>query len=264
MTRHQVRGDSRRPVDWSMDLLRQIRESALDPDYAAVGKRVGPGRLRAPLALVALVLGAAVAVQGWYTYQASPAAASERDQLISRIRSAEKTNDGLRSQQVALEQEITQLQKKQADTGSQAQLEAQGAVSGGTAVSGPGMVVVVDDADGTNGARVTDEDLRQLVNGAWEAGAEAIAINGHRLTTRTAIRSAGAAITVDYRSLLRPYRVEAIGDTRTLPARFAETAGGMWWADAKSNYGLAYDVSTSASLTLPADPGLNVTTAHKS
>jgi hypothetical protein len=88
------------------------------------------------------------------------------------------------------------------------------------------MVIVVDDAQGTNAAQVTDEDLRQLVNGAWEAGAEGIAINGHRLTTRTAIRSAGSAITVDYRSLLRPYRVEAIGDPKTLPARFANTPGG--------------------------------------
>ncbi len=264
MTGRHVRGDSRRPVDWSMDLLRQIRESALDPDYAIVGKHATRGRVRTPLVVVALVLGAVVAVQGWYTYKASPDAASEREQLISRIRAAEATNDGLRSEQLALEQEITQLQRRQADTGSQAQLDAQGAVSGSIAVTGPGMVVVVDDAAGANGARVTDEDLRQLVNGAWQAAAEAIAINGHRLTTRTAIRSAGSAITVDYRSLLPPYRVEVIGDPKTMPARFAGTPGGAWWADAKSNYGLGYEVSTSRSLTLPADPGLTVTIAQKS
>jgi uncharacterized protein YlxW (UPF0749 family) len=264
MTPREVRGDSQRPVDWSMDLLRQIRESAVDPDYEALGKHVTKSRWRLPLAAVALVLGLVVAVQGWYTYKASPDTASERDQLISRIRAADKTNDDLRAQQVALEQQIGDLQKRQADTTTQAQLEAQGAVSGGTAVTGPGMVVVVDDAQGTNGARVTDEDLRQLVNGVWAAGAEGIAINGHRLTTRTAIRSAGSAITVDYRSLLRPYRVEAIGDPKALPARFANTPGGAWWADAKNNYGLAYDVSTSTSLTLPGDPGLAVTTAQKS
>lgn len=259
-----VRGDSHRPVDWSMDLLRQIRESAVDPDYAVVGKHASKSRWRLPLVAVALVLGMVVAVQGWNTYKASPAAASERDELISRIRSADKANDDLRAEQVALQQQVAELQKKQADTTTRAQLDAQGAVSGGAAVKGPGMVVMVDDAQGTNAARVTDEDLRQLVNGAWEAGAEAIAINGHRLTTRTAIRSAGSAITVDYRSLLRPYRVEAIGNPKTLPARFANTRGGAWWADAKNNYGLVYDVSTSESLTLPADPGLTVTAAQKS
>jgi uncharacterized protein YlxW (UPF0749 family) len=264
MRTRSVRGDSHRPVAWSMDLLRQVRESAVDPDYEVVGKHASKGRWRLPLVVVALVLGMVVAVQGWYTYKASSDAASERDQLISRIRAADKANDGLRTQQVALQQEITSLQKNQADTSTQAQLDAQGAVSGGTAVTGPGMVVVVDDADGANGARVTDEDLRQLVNGAWQAGAEAIAINGHRLTTRTAIRSAGSAITVDYRSLIRPYRVEAIGDPKTLPKRFADTPGGAWWAEAKSNYGLLYEVSTSGSLTLPADPGLGVTAARKS
>ncbi len=36
-----------------------------------------------------------------------------------------------------------------------------------------------------------DGDLQKLVNGLWVAGAEAIAINGERLTTLTAIRQGG-------------------------------------------------------------------------
>lgn len=259
-----VRGDSQRPVDWSMDLLRQVRESAIDPDYSKIGKPNSRNRLRLPLAAVALVLGMFVAIQGWYTYKAYPDVASERDQLINRIRTAEKTNDDIRNQQTELEQQISDLRTNQAGGSTKNQLDLQGAVAGGTAVTGPGIVVVVDDAEGANGARVTDEDLRQLVNGLWESGAEAIAINGHRLTSRTAIRSAGSAITVDYRSLLHPYKIEAIGDTKTLPARFGNTAGGIWWADAKNNYGLAYDIATATLLTLPADPGLTVTAAKKS
>lgn len=261
--RQAVRGDSERPVDWSMDLLRQIRESALDPDYARAGRHVTRGRWRLPLAAVALVLGVVVAIQGWYTYKAAPDLNTEREQLINRIGAVDKSNDELRAQQVALEQEIAALQKRQADTTTQTQLDAQGAVAGGAAVTGPGVVIVVDDSPGTNAARVTDEDLRQLTNGLWQAGAEAIAINGHRLSSRTAIRSAGSAITVDYRSLTRPYRIEAIGDPVTLPAKFAGTSGGSWWADAKANYGLAYGVTTASSLNLPADPGLSVSAAKQ-
>ena len=59
-------------------------------------------------------------------------------------------------------------------------------------------------------------------------------------------------------------RVNAVSPGPTKTARFVNTPGGAWWADAKNNYGLAYDVSTSESLTLPADPGLTVTTAQKS
>lgn len=263
MKRRAVRGDGDRPVDWSMDLLRQIRESAVDADYAAVGRHATRGKWRLSLAAVALVVGITVAMQGWYTYKATNDTITERQGLISRIGTVDKSNDDLRNQQAALQQEIDSLQKRQADTTTQTTLDAQGAVAGSLAVTGPGVVVVVDDSPGTNSARVTDEDLRQLTNGLWQAGAEAIAINGHRLSSRTAIRSAGSAITVDYRSLLRPYRIEAIGDPLTLAARFVDTSGGSWWADAKASYGLVYDVNSSSSLTLPADPGLSVTAAQR-
>lgn len=263
MKHRAVRGDSDRPVDWSMDLLNQIRESAIDPDYAALGRHATTGRWRLPLAAVALVVGIVVAMQGWYTFRATSDSSTEREQLISRIGDLDKSNDDLRAQQVTVEQEIATLQKNQADTTTQAQLDQQGVAAGGRATAGPGVVIVVDDAGGTNGAQVTDEDLRQLVNGLWQAGAEAIAINGHRLSSRTAIRSAGSAITVDYRSLVRPYRIEAIGDPASLPGKFAATPGGAWWSDAKANYGLVYEVTTSASLALAADPGLTVAVAQK-
>lgn len=106
--------------------------------------------------------------------------------------------------------------------------------------------------------RVLDLDLQILANGLWQAGAEAIAINGHRLSTLTAIRSAGDAITVDYRSLTGPYRVEAIGDPRTLPARFAETPAGAWWTELSRNRGMRFDVSEARTLNLPADPGITL------
>ena len=107
-----------------------------------------------------------------------------------------------------------------------------------------------------------DQDLRQLVNGLWASGAEAIAINGHRISSRTAIRGAGAAITVDYVSLTRPYRVEVIGDRGSLPAVFSRTEGGRWWAYLKQNYGMKYDITTADQLTLPADPTLKLNWAE--
>ena len=100
------------------------------------------------------------------------------------------------------------------------------------------MLIVVDDSPAASSDardRVLDLDLQMLANGLWQAGAEAVAINGHRLSGLTAIRSAGDAITVDYRSLTRPYRVEAIGDPRTLQARFVESPAGAWWNDLAQN-----------------------------
>ena len=95
-----------------------------------------------------------------------------------------------------------------------------------------------------------------LANGLWEAGAEAVSINGHRLSNLTAIRSAGDAITVDYRSLTRPYRVEAIGDLRTLQAGFVESSAGAWWNDLAQNRQMRYEISDVKQLDLAADPGI--------
>jgi uncharacterized protein YlxW (UPF0749 family) len=120
-------------------------------------------------------------------------------------------------------------------------------------------VITVDDAPGSDRDmrdRVLDLDLQILVNGLWQAGAEAVAVNGHRLSTLTAIRGAGEAITVDYRSLTRPYRIEAIGDPRTLPADFAQTSAGAWWNDLARNRGMTFSMSGVDELTLDADPGM--------
>ena len=43
------------------------------------------------------------------------------------------------------------------------------------------------------------QDLQIVVNGLWDAGAEAISVNGQRLTSKSAIRFAGQAILVNYR-----------------------------------------------------------------
>ena len=101
-----------------------------------------------------------------------------------------------------------------------------------------------------------DLDLQVLANGLWQADAEAVAINGHRLSGLTAIRSAGDAITVDYRSLSRPYRIEAIGNPRTLQARFVESPAGVWWNDLAQNRRMRYEISDVKDMELAADPGI--------
>lgn len=260
-----TRGEPDRPAAWSMDLLTQLWEQPLDPDYQVVHDRgdAPRSRRRWALAAVVLVLVAIVTMQTARTVKAAPVLAVQREELQTRVQQAEQSNDELRAQQEAIGREIQQLQASVADRQTQEQINQLAPAAGQQAVQGPGLTIVVDDAPDSDqsGSRVTDVDLRQLVNGLWQAGAEAIAINGHRLSARTAIRAAGSAITVDYRSLVTPYRVEVIGDPRTLEARFAETAGGAWWGDATKNYGLRLEATQTRSLRLGADPGLVISRA---
>ena len=102
------------------------------------------------------------------------------------------------------------------------------------------------------------EFLQQLVNGLWTAGAEAISVNGHRLTSLTAIRGAGTAITVDYSSLTRPYTIQAIGDRGTLPARFAQSAGGQWMQYLVTNFDVRMTTTAEESLLVPGDSSISL------
>jgi uncharacterized protein YlxW (UPF0749 family) len=258
----------RRP-DASMDLLNDIVRQPIDPDYAVVAARGDtrrPARARWDLAVVALVIGALFTVAAVETTRTAPAAETERRELITRIQQSEAQQDQLRGQIAALDAEITQLRTDALGSDAEAQeltsrLAALEPVTGATAVTGPGLVITVDDASGTSSDQrdqVLDLDLQILVNGLWASGAEAVAINGHRLSSLTAIRGAGDAITVDYRSLTRPYQIQAIGNPRTLPARWVESSGGAWWNELAQNRGMRYEVSTVNTMTLDADPGMTV------
>jgi uncharacterized protein YlxW (UPF0749 family) len=254
------------PVDASMDLLNQILRQPIDPDYAIAAAQDGQSlrRWRWSFAIVTLTIGALLAIAVLQTTQAAPAVHDERAGLISRIKAAETNQDQLRGRVTSLSAEIASLREAAIgdDTTSKAlvaQISRLGPAAGDTAVAGPGVLVAVDDAPGGTGEarnRVLDLDLQILANGLWQAGAEAVAINGHRLSNLTAIRSAGDAITVDYRSLNRPYRIEAIGDPRTLQARFVESSGGAWWNELAENQRMRYEISTVDAIALPADPGI--------
>ncbi len=267
-----------RPVDASMDLLNQIIRQPVDPDYARVAARgAPPPRMRWTVALVAVLAAAMFTLAAVQTTRSAPVLATERTELIARIHAEEKRQDALRQQVNQLSEETRQsraaaLGRDATARRLQSQINALEPVVGQIAVKGPGLTIVVDDAEdatttttdaNTTNGRVFDLDLQVLVNGLWSAGAEAIAINGHRLSNLTAIRGAGEAITVDYRSLTRPYRIEAIGNPNTLQAQYVESDGGMWWNYLEQNYQMRYEISSAKEVTLGPDPGMVLRYAKK-
>lgn len=250
----------------SMDLLRDLARQAAEPGYAAASvRRHRWWVIGLTLMVAGLMVGSAVGDR----LRAAPADQIERDQLIARIDEAARRVDDLRVRVDGLNRENQRLGaealgRDPAAAEVQRRIEVLAPATGMQAVAGPGVTMIADDAgDEQRGSKVVDIDVRQAVNGLWRSGAEAIAVNGHRLSSRTAIRGAGDAITVDYRSLTRPYRIEAIGDPQGLLAAFPSTPGGAWWAYLKQNYGIRYEVTSSTDLRLEADPGLGLTNAQK-
>lgn len=266
-------------------LLGRIWDDALDPGYAAAASRraaalpedepVGERRRRRrltlgaglSLALVGLLL-AAAAVQA---DAARPAAAERREGLIEDVGQQTARNDALTVDLAALRAEVADLEQAglgATDEGERLarELAGLGAQTGSAAVRGPGLVVTLDDAapgdpalvDDPDLGRVLDRDLQLVVNGLWAAGAEAVSVNDQRLTSLSAIRSAGEAILVDYRPLARPYVVRAVGDPTDLEARFAAGPGGRTLQTLGEAYGIRQEFSRVDEMTLPAAPAVTL------
>lgn len=249
---------SRRP-DASMSLLTDLQEQALEPEYrTTTAPRRRPLRLLVGVCLLAVLITLAVL----QTTSGTGTAAQQRRELLERVADARERQAELGEQASQLDAEVGRLGVEAlGDPAAREELTLLELAAGGLPVTGPGIIVTVDDADDatSNEGLVLDGDLTRLVNGLRQAGAEAVSINGRRLSALTPIRSAGAAITVDYVSLSPPYRVEAIGDPDTLQARFNETTAAAWWHLIVQNYGLSMTIEQAdGDLTLPADPGMSV------
>jgi uncharacterized protein YlxW (UPF0749 family) len=270
-----------------MSLITNVMDHSLDDGYAEAAARKKsqgegglPKTLRAKLGLAAgLVLAALVVTVGAaQAHVAAPVVAKERQELIDRIDSQTAGADKLERTVDDLRDDVSARQRAALrSSGGSAQADLVGMLSGATEVHGPGVKLVVNDAkeatsggDGTNPretagfsdtGRVRDRDMQRVVNGLWASGAEAISINGQRLTALSAIRAAGDAILVDNRPLVPPYTVLAVGDGEKLSTRFQNGADGLYLHALEQNYGIRATISTEGDIRLPAAPSVIVRTA---
>ncbi|BCR81066.1 DUF881 domain-containing protein [Arachnia rubra] len=245
--------------DSSMSLLSDIASEAMDPEYLTT---VAPRRNSRARFLALFLVAALLSVAMASTTRSRNEVADERNDLLSRIAAERQRRDELTARVGELGSENGRLrQESVADPSLRAELQRLETVTGAVAVSGPGIQIQVNDAEkAVNGRGVIyDSDLTRLVNGLWQSGAEAMAINGQRITTLTPIRSAGSAITVDYVSLNPPYSVDAIGDPTRMQTRFAQTPAAAWWQHLHDNYGISYELKQPGDdLQLPADPAISL------
>ncbi|MFC8720045.1 DUF881 domain-containing protein [Kitasatospora sp. NPDC057198] len=278
-------GRFRRP-DASMSLLTTVMEHSLDDGYAEAARARGAeGSSRLPTTArgrLVLALGLALAtvvvtVGAVNTHAAAPVLAKERDALVTRVNEANAAADALQRQVEEDRDKVEQAQDAALQTGDDGGVAALAAQTGTGGITGPGVKLVIDDASGSgsggnvsdprNGAgygkngRVKDHDLQYAVNGLWLAGAEAVSVNGQRLTALSAIRAAGDAILVDNRPLVPPYTVLAIGDGPRLAQAFQDNEGGRYLKIIEDSYGIRSTLSTQKSLTLPAALGVTLRVA---
>ncbi len=181
-----------------------------------------------------------------------------------------ETRDALSDEQQRLKQEIanataaveqrkaTLSSSKEVDQGLVASSAQASLAAGLTKVAGPGVIASLDDSssgDLSEQAIAHAADLRDIVSLLRAVGAEAIAINGERVITTTAIDCIVNTILVNDTRLSVPFEVRAIGDADTLARALNDPAVLSDLHNRVVNEGVRFSVITDTRVELPAYAG---------
>ncbi len=138
------------------------------------------------------------------------------------------------------------------------ELESLRTAAGLKAMRGPGVAVLLDDAKtqpkGSTPIVVTYQDLVSVVNELWAAGAEAVAVNGQRVTATTGFGQVGGTAVVNLQRLTGPFVIAALGDPVTLEGAL-NIRGGL--IDGLRALGLTIAINRQLDLTVPAYRGIH-------
>lgn len=140
------------------------------------------------------------------------------------------------------------------------------AAAGFTAVHGPGITVMLNDAprrpDGSlpDGARPDDvvvhqQDVQSVVNALWAGGGEAMVIMDLRVISTSAVRCVGNTLLLHGRVYSPPFVISAIGDRNRLRAALNADRGVAAFRAAVSAFGLGYEVADDSDIVAPAYVG---------
>ena len=224
-----------------------------------------------PMVVVGCVLFGFIAVLVVRSRPASPESRlPRRYQLAALIERQRRTTADLQRQVEALRKDIDELRsqgagREQGSAAIQAQLEQAGLAAGLSAMRGPGLKVTLDDSrlDRAPSGNVNDlvihsQDVQAVVNALWEAGAEAISINGQRLVGTSAVLCVGNTLLLNGSVHSPPYEMTALGASRD---RFEADALVRRLHTDASTFGLRFSVDADERLRVPAYAGV-VTTRY--
>jgi uncharacterized protein YlxW (UPF0749 family) len=263
------------------DFLTELFRNPLDPGYADAaarkaveGDRTGVSKwtTRGVSALTLTALGFLLVVAYQQTVADEPSRTKARAALIEQVQNRRDETVRLQGQADKLGDDVSALREKELGGAAVAQLRDLEAATGLASVRGAGAKIMLGDGptpvNPVTGernlvARVKDTDLQLATNALWSQGAEAISINGQRLTATTTIRQAGEAILVDQQPVSTPYEVLAIGPD-DLAGEFRDGYAGRFFKQLVGKYGMSFDAIGVKDVTLEAATELKLRVAQPS
>ena len=227
------------------------------------------GRIRAipswqvTLSLALFALGFLIAAQLAAEGPRVRYASQERSSLVETVLNLQAQQEVLKSRILELRHDIGVLEAEGPASDAllkslNADLEEARIAAGLIALQGPGLVFRIEDS-GQPGAvadsLVSARDIRILVEELWLAGAEAVSINGERVTVSTAVLDIGGSILVNSAYLAPPYEIAAIG----APGLYGRVQQSSTFADFVNSrvdaHGLRLSVAELDDVVVPAFAG---------
>lgn len=219
------------------------------------------------LAVVVAVFGLMLAVAFNTTARVNGERPARTTDLADVVAEMERQRRSLTAQVAELRARADALDRQAAARlGQQGSFDAELASTrravGLTAVSGPGIVITLDDAKTVPAQADPDQyvihdfDVAAVVNALLAGGAKAVDVNGQRVVATTAIRCAGTTILVNQTRLGAPYTISAVGDAARLRRALDEDlAASELLGEYRVQYGLGVKLEDRSTVRVKAYKG---------
>jgi len=126
-------------------------------------------------------------------------------------------------------------------------------------VFGQGLRITLDDSkrvvkeqDDPKLFLIHEQYIRGIFNALWNGGAEAIAVNGQRVTINTEVFCSGSYIQISGTRQMPPYIIEAIGDTNTLKSALNFYYDWFRLGDLQDQNGITRKIEVLSKVVIPA------------
>lgn len=157
----------------------------------------------------------------------------KENELRDEVNQWKDAYNNLSAKVTELNNKINEYQKASAESNDDValikdELDETKVIAGLTEVKGKGVTVTLDDKKAleeialdagyydSNVFLIHDTDIMSIINELVLNGAEAVSVNGQRITSLTGIRSVGPVIEINNVKMSAPYEVKAIGDSDML------------------------------------------------
>lgn len=221
----------------------------------------------AVLVIPTLLLGLLIGIQWQSNATRSPITSRYSADLAEAATEMQREQDSLRAEIATLRGRLDEIQERTARIDARGasvkrDIDELRAAAGLVPATGPGIVLTLDDGRLPASASrraielaiVHSQDITDVFNAAWKAGALGISVNGERVTAATAC--VGATIQINGRLMSPPFLVSLLGPPDQLMRALGDPNELRDLKRRRDLYGLGLRLDRASEVKLPAYSGI--------